>query len=84
MSLSMYDESTSGHNHGATGMASAAAAATITHSQSAAVHNGHNGSLSHNSSYGDGLDKLKDAASAITGRSPLEIPLTRMHAHIIK
>ncbi|XP_022651969.1 kinesin-like protein KIF13A isoform X4 [Varroa jacobsoni] len=67
MSLSMYDESTSGHNHGATGMASAAAAATITHSQSAAVHNGHNGSLSHNSSYGDGLDKLKDAASAITG-----------------
>lgn len=66
MSLSMYDESTSGHNHGATGMASAAAAATITHSQSAAVHNGHNGSLSHNSSYGDGLDKLKDAASAIT------------------
>lgn len=59
MSLSMYDESTSSHGHGA----------SSTLPQSA--HNGqilHNGqAMSYNSSFGDGLDKLKDAASAITG-----------------
>lgn len=64
MSLSMYDESTSSHG--------AASATTL----SQAAHNGHCGqplhngqTLSHDSSYGDGLDKLKDAANAITGMS---------------
>ena len=39
------------------------------------VYQNGNGTSSHNSSYGDGLDKLKEAASVITGTVLVSLPV---------